>query len=255
MKIMSWNVNGIRASIKKGFLDFLHTEQPEMLFLQEIKAQVDQLGAEVLEHEHYKTYWNPAERKGYSGTALFSKVDVQNVTMGTGVSQFDAEGRVVSAEVGDFIIYGIYFPNGGSGPERLAYKLTFYDHMFMEFEKKRAEGKKVIITGDFNVAHMPIDLARPTQNVNTSGFLDIERAWFNKLMDAGYVDTYRHFYPEEKDQYSWWDQRFQSRTRNVGWRIDYFVVSKEALPHVKAAGIRQDILGSDHCPVWIDLEV
>lgn len=252
---MSWNVNGIRASIKKGFLDFLHTEQPDLLFLQEIKAQVDQLGAEVLEHEHYKTYWNPAERKGYSGTALFTKLPVKNVTMGTGVPQFDTEGRVISAEIGDFVIYGIYFPNGGMGPERLAYKLTFYDHMLMEFEKQRAAGKKVIITGDFNVAHMPIDLARPTQNTETSGFLDIERAWFTKLMEAGYVDTYRHFYPEEKEQYSWWDQRFQARARNVGWRIDYFVVSKEAMPHVKAAGIRQDVLGSDHCPVWIDMEM
>lgn len=252
---MSWNVNGIRAAIRKGFLDFLHKEQPDLLFLQEIKAQVDQLEEDVLEHEHYHTYWNPAERKGYSGTALFSKIEPDHVIHGTGIEEFDMEGRVTRADIGDFVIYGIYFPNGGRGEERLQYKMRFYDHMLEEFETRKKEGKHVIITGDFNVAHKEMDLKHPKANEKTSGFLQIERDWFQKLLDHGYIDTFRHFYPDAKDEYSWWNQRFRARETNAGWRIDYFVISQSALPYLKAAGIRQDIMGSDHCPVWVEMEI
>ncbi len=255
MLLMSWNVNGIRAGIKKGFLETLEKEKPDLLFLQEIKAQVDQLEDDVLKHPTYTTYWNPAERKGYSGTALFSTPKLTTVVHGTGIKEFDAEGRVTMAEIGDFVIYGIYFPNGGRGEERMAYKMRFYKHMLEEFEIKKAEGKHVIITGDFNVAHQEIDLKHPKANVNTSGFLQIERDWFQTLLDAGYIDTFRHFYPDKIDEYSWWNQRFRARDTNAGWRIDYFVISEDTLPFLKAAGIRQDIMGSDHCPVWVEMDI
>ncbi|PIV90366.1 exodeoxyribonuclease III [Candidatus Gracilibacteria bacterium CG17_big_fil_post_rev_8_21_14_2_50_48_13] len=253
MKLISWNINGIRAAVKKGFLDFLHAEQPDLLFVQEIKAQVDQLGADLLAHEHYSAYWNSAERKGYSGTALFAKIPVDQVVMGTGIEEFDAEGRVVRADVGKYTIYGIYFPNGGR-PDRLPYKYRFYDHMLEEFEARRKEGRLVIITGDFNVAHEEIDLARPKENMETSGFLPEERAWFTKLLAHGYIDTFRHFYPEEKDIYTWWNQQTRARDRNVGWRIDYFVVAKEVMPHVRSASIMADQMGSDHCPITLEVD-
>lgn len=253
MHLISWNVNGIRAAVRKGFLDFLHSEQPDLIFLQEIKAQVDQIGAELLEHEHYTAYWNPAERKGYSGTALLAKRHVDQVIMGTGVEEFDQEGRVVRADVGPYTIYGIYFPNGGR-PDRLPYKFRFYDHMLAEFEARRQEGRLVIITGDFNVAHEEIDLARPKDNTKTSGFLPEERAWFTTLLAHGYVDTFRHFHPDQAEAYTWWNQQFRARDRNIGWRIDYFVVAQEVLPHVRGCGILAEVLGSDHCPVTLDVD-
>lgn len=253
MKLISWNVNGIRAAVRKGFLDFLQDVQPDLLFVQEIKAQVDQLGAELLEHEQYQTFWHPAERKGYSGTALFAKVPVTNVTSGSGVEEFDAEGRVIRCDVGPFTVYGIYFPNGGR-PDRLPYKYRFYDHILEEFEARRKEGRLVIITGDFNVAHEEIDLARPKDNHQTSGFLPEERAWFSKLLDHGYVDTFRHFHPDQVDAYTWWNQRFRARDRNIGWRIDYFVVAEEVLPYVESASIMSEVMGSDHCPVVLELK-
>jgi len=252
MKLWSWNVNGIRAALKKGFLEVLDKEDPDILFVQETKALPEQLEDNVLKHGRYHSYWFSAERKGYSGVALFTKEEPLSIEKGTGVPEFDAEGRVICAEYPDFFIYGIYFPNGGMGEHRLEYKYKFYDHMLDEFEQKRAI-KPVIITGDFNVAHEEIDLARPKENQKTSGFLPEERAWFTSLMEHGYVDTFRHFHPDATDEYSWWSMRLKARPRNVGWRIDYFVVSEEFMDHVKDAGIRQDIMGSDHCPVTLTL--
>lgn len=254
MKLISWNVNGIRAALRKGFLEFLHDYEPDLLFVQEIKAQVDQLGTELLEHEHYQSFWHPAERKGYSGTALFAKIPVANVTPGCGSEEFDAEGRVLRCDVGPYTIYGIYFPNSGRGPERVDYKLRFNDHMLAEFEARRKEGRLVIITGDLNVAHEEIDLARPKDNTKNAGFLPEERAWFTKLMEHGYIDTYRHFNPDKTDAYTWWNQQFNARARNVGWRIDYFVVAKEVLPHIKSVDILADVMGSDHCPVVLEVD-
>ncbi len=251
---MTFNVNGVRAILKKGFLEMLHEEAPELVFLQEIKAQVDQLGKELLEHEHYKTYWNPAERKGYSGTALFTRITPDKVENGIENPEFDIEGRVIKAVIGKYSIYGIYFPNGGSGPERLDYKMRFSEYMIDVFNKERAKGQKIISCGDFNVAHNEIDLARPKANVNNSGFLPMEREWFTKLLENGYVDVWRHLNPETKDVYTWWDQRFRARDNNVGWRIDYFVVSEDVVPDIKGITIRNDLRGSDHCPVVLELK-
>ena len=261
MKLISWNVNGIRATVQKGFFDFLHAEQPDILCLQETKAHQEQLDSALLEHEQYKTYWHSGERKGYSGVATFSK-DPLEVTYGLGEEKFDREGRVLISKIpapalktGYFLLYNIYFPNGGSGPERLAYKMEFYAYVLERFKSHLKEGIPTIICGDFNVAHMDVDLARPKENVKTSGFLPEERAWFDSLLAAGFVDSFRHFHPDAVEQYSWWDQRFRARDRNIGWRIDYFVLSPDLLPFVKKAFILQDVFGSDHCPVGVEFEV
>jgi exodeoxyribonuclease-3 len=253
MKLLSWNVNGLRASIKKGFHETLNTLNPDILCLQETKALPEQLEADVLMHPVYKTYWNSAERKGYSGVAVFTKEEPLSISTDLGVEKFNVEGRYQKLTYPNFTLYNIYFPNGGMGPHRLEYKLEFYDHVFEEFNKERDAGNNVIITGDFNVAHEEIDLARPKENQETSGFLPVEREWMTKLLAHGYIDTFRKKYPEAKDAYSWWNMRMRARERNVGWRIDYFVVSEKFFPEVKDAFILPDVLGSDHCPVGITL--
>lgn len=252
MKLLSWNVNGIRASVKKGFFDFLEKENPDILFLQETKAQPEQLDEALINNTTYRTYWHSAEKKGYSGVALFSKDEPLSVQKGIGIEKFDSEGRVIRAEYEKFIVYGIYFPNGGR-PERLGYKYEFYDALLERFIQDKSTGKDVYVCGDFNVAHEPIDLARPKENTKTSGFLPEERAWFSKLLASGFIDTFRHFHPEMVDQYTYWDQRVRARDRNVGWRIDYFVASEGAKVQIHEAFILADTLGSDHCPVGITL--
>ena len=252
MILWSWNVNGLRAVMTKGFAEVLKTEAPDILCLQETKLQGDQIPKPLRAPEGYHVYWHHAERKGYSGVALFSKVEPREVTTSLGEERFDREGRVLRAVYHDFVLYGVYFPNGQRDDERLQYKLAFYDRMFEVMQQDVAAGHNVLVCGDVNTAHKPIDLAHPKQNEKTSGFLPIERAWLDKLMDNGWVDTFRHF-DDRSDQYSWWSYITRARDRNVGWRIDYVLANQRFLPRVKRAFIRQDIMGSDHCPVGVEL--
>lgn len=252
MKIVSWNINGLRAVMKKGFVESLKSLDPDILFLQEIKMQEDQKTEEMnLQALGYQLRMNPAMRKGYSGVAVYSRVEPDNIFLGT-ASEFDDEGRVLRLDFGDLSVYGIYFPNGGQGEERMNYKLRFYEHYLSEFEALRDAGRHVVVCGDYNVAHQEIDLANPKSNEKKSGFLPVERDWFTKLLSKGFVDVYRHRNPETV-MYTWWDQRFKARDRNIGWRIDYFVVDEKTLPLVQEAGIHNEFMGSDHCPISLTL--
>ena len=252
IRALSWNVNGLRAVLKKGFLEWFSQESPEILCLQETKAHEDQLPGSLKAIEGYRSYFSTPERKGYSGVALYTKTEPVQVTYGFGVEKFDREGRVIVADYGQFVLLNIYFPNGQSSAERLQYKMEFYD-VFQEFVNRlTSQGKSVVVCGDLNTAHKEIDLARPKANEKTSGFLPEERAWVDKFLSHGYVDTLR-IYNQQPDQYSYWDQMSRARDRNVGWRIDYFFVSEGFADRVKAAHIHPDVMGSDHCPVGIDI--
>ena len=252
MKLISWNVNGVRAVVKKGFLDWLDQEQPDILCLQETKAHVDQLTAEILTDHGYHTFWHSGERRGYSGVATFCKEEPLYVQEGLGIERYDAEGRVLLTEHENFLLYNIYFPNGQKDDERLQYKLDFYDELLPIINEQVESGNNVVVTGDWNTAHHPIDLARPKQNVNTSGFMSIEREKLDMYVENGWIDTFRLFHPEG-DRYSWWTYRFGARERNVGWRIDYFFVNEGFLDNVEDADIHDEIMGSDHCPVSLEL--
>jgi exodeoxyribonuclease III len=220
--------------------------------LQETKLQEHQIPAEMSELTEYHKYWSHAERKGYSGTALLSKIQPLSFESALGEDEFDIEGRINIAEYEQFILFNIYFPNGGQGDERLAYKLRFYDKALEVMQAKRATGKAVLVAGDYNTAHHEIDLARPKENETVTGFLPIERAWLDKITDLGWVDTFRAFDPSG-EQYSWWSYRAGARPRNIGWRIDYYFVDGEHQHLITNAGIRQDVMGSDHCPVFVEL--
>ena len=254
MKLVSWNVNGIRACVNKGhFLEYLQSEEPDVIGIQEIKAMPDQLEERVLNPSGYYSIWHSAQKKGYSGVAIFTKQKPKMVLEGFGVDKFDNEGRAVIAEYDNFVFVNCYFPNGKRDEERLLYKLDFYKAIFDFCNDLRSRGKNIVIVGDYNTAHKEIDLARPKENEKVSGFLPIERQWLDKIIDEfGYVDTFRQFNQEPK-QYTWWDQVTRARDRNVGWRIDYVFVNKEFMPKVKSAFIHQNIMGSDHCPVGITL--
>lgn len=252
MKLICWNVNGIRAALKKGFADFVSAEQPDILCLQETKARPEQVEL-PLEFGAYQTYWNSAEKPGYSGTAIFTKVPPLEVTYGLGIDELDTEGRVITAEFDNYQLVTVYTPNAQNELRRLDFRMqwddAFRDYL-LHIEKK---GKPVVFCGDLNVAHNEIDLARPKENRKNPGFSDEERAKLNALLDAGFVDTFRHFHPHTPDAYSWWSYRAGARQRNVGWRIDYFGVSRPFIDSVKSASILADIHGSDHCPVAIEL--
>ena len=252
-KLLSWNVNGIRAVRGKGFLDWLQRESPDILCLQETKVQLDQLDAGLKEPAGYHTYWNYPERKGYSGVAVYSQEAPLRVSNDFGSRGIDLEGRVIIAEYPGFTLFNIYFPNGKQGPERLNYKMTFYDTFLKHADARKDAGEKLVICGDVNTAHQEIDLARPRENSKVSGFLPEERAWIDKFVSHGYVDTFRYFH-EEPGQYSWWDMKSGARARNVGWRIDYFFVSENLRPAVTAAFIMPEVMGSDHCPIGITLK-
>lgn len=254
MKIVSWNVNGLRAIMKKGFKESVIELDPDILFIQETKMQEDQLVEEIyLKELGYTLTMHSGIRKGYSSVAVYTRVPVTEIIKGSGIEEYDAEGRVLQVNVGEYAIFGIYFPNGGKGDERMVYKMKFYDDLLAKFDALKEAGKKVIITGDFNVAHNEIDLANPESNRKTSGFLQIERDWFTKLLSHGYVDVYRDRNPEEV-KYTWWDQRFRARDRNAGWRIDYFVVSENMTEDIVDMTIYNDIMGSDHCPLSLTLK-
>lgn len=255
LKMLSWNVNGIRAGLKKGFLDWFKEQDADIVGIQETKAHIEQIPDEVKEVEGYYTYFCQGEKKGYSGVGLFTKIKPLNVTYGfDDHPEYDNEGRIICAEYEEFVVYCIYFPNGQRGDDRLDYKLRFYDVFLDHAEDWRKKGKEVIFFGDVNTAHKPIDLARPKPNETNSGFLPVEREWIDKVIAHGYHDTLRMF-TEEGEIYTYWDQRFRARDRNVGWRIDYFFVSDGLKDKVKDAFVQMDVMGSDHCPLGIEIEV
>ena len=250
MRVISWNVNGLRAVHKKGFLDWLSSEDPDILCLQETKAHEEQLPEEVRFVAGYHSFFSTPERKGYSGVGLYTKKAPDSVQFGFG-DRFDAEGRTIIADYGEFVLFGIYFPNGRQSAERLQYKMDFYDAFLAYAEKTRASGKHVVVCGDVNTAHKEIDLARPKENANVSGFLPQERAWIDEFLDHGYKDTLRIF-NQEPENYSYWDMMTRARDRNVGWRIDYFFVDQVFSERLTDAFILPDVMGSDHCPVGIE---
>jgi len=250
MEILSWNVNGIRAVLKKGFLDWMQSRDPDILCLQETKASPEQVPPELMELGGYHKYFSSAEKKGYSGVAIFSKIEPHEVEHGLGIDRFDNEGRTVITHFQDFTLFNIYFPNGKKNEERLRFKMDFYDAFLEKAEEYRRSGRNIVACGDVNTAHEEIDLARPKENSEVSGFLPMEREWITKFIDKGYLDTFREFHPEG-EQYSWWDYFTRARERNVGWRIDYFFMNREFRPRLKDAFILQDVMGSDHCPVGI----
>lgn len=249
MKLISWNVNGLRACVGKGFFEFVAAEQPDMLCLQETKLQPEQAPPV----EGYWDYWNSADKKGYSGTALFSRTEPLLVTYGLGIDEHDHEGRVITAEYPDFYLVTVYVPNSQDGLKRLDYRMVWED-AFRAYVQALDQKKPVIICGDMNVAHQEIDLKNPKTNRKNAGFTDEERAKMTELLGAGFVDTFRHFYPDTEGVYSWWSYRFRAREKNAGWRIDYFLVSERLIGRIKDARILTDVLGSDHCPVVIELE-
>ncbi len=252
--LLSWNVNGIRSVKDKGFLDWLRKESPDVLCLQETKANIEQLDDELKQPADYHAYWNSPEKKGYAGVATFTREKPLDIRNDFGKSGFGLEGRVIISEYPGFILFNVYFPNGKMGPERLKYKMAFYDVFLRYADALKAAGEKLVICGDVNTAHKEIDLARPKENSRLSGFLPEERAWMDKFIAHGYVDTFRHFH-KEPNQYSYWDIKTGARARNVGWRIDYFFVSENLLPAVTKAFIMSDVMGSDHCPVGIVLKI
>lgn len=254
MKFTSWNVNGLRAVLKKNFTEFLLDHDPDVLCLQETKARPEQVDL-PLELGHYRTYWNSAEKAGYSGTAIFTKTAPFSERYGIGVDEHDKEGRVITLEYPDYFLVTVYTPNAQNELRRLPYRME-WDTAFLSFLKSlEAEGKPVLVCGDLNVAHEEIDLARPKANHKSAGFSDEERQGFSNLVDAGFVDTFRHFHPDKTEAYSWWSYRGGARTRNVGWRIDYWCVSSDLTPKLRSAEINTDVLGSDHCPVTLEIEI
>ena len=253
MKLYSWNVNGIRAAERKGFLDWLDQFQPDVLCLQETKARVEQLGSSLIKDHGYHTYWHSAQKAGYSGVATFCKEEPYFIQEGLGIDRFDAEGRVLITEHENFLLYNIYFPNGQKDDTRLNYKLDFYDELLPIVNDQVENGNNVIITGDWNTAHNTIDLARPKENEKTSGFMPIERERIDTYVSHGWVDTFRHFH-SDSDRYTWWTYRFGARERNIGWRIDYFFVNETFVQQLDDADIHPDIMGSDHCPVSLTLK-
>lgn len=254
MKLISWNVNGYRAVLKKGFPDFIKNESPDILGLQETKVSPDQLSSQDTAFDGYDNLFVPAERKGYSGVAVFYRKKPIRISSSIGEKRFDSEGRISHLEYRDFHFLNVYFPNGGQGEERIRYKLDFYEKFFSHIEELRKTGKHVIFCGDVNTAHNEIDLARPRENEENTGFLRIERDWLDKITRAGWVDSFRRLHPE-KIEYSWWDYKTRARERNVGWRIDYFFLSPSAAPLLKKAFMLSSVAGSDHCPIGIEIDI
>jgi len=255
LTLYSWNVNGIRAAYRKGFLDWLHTEQPDILALQEIRALPEQLEGELRDPEDYHALWVPAERKGYSGVAILSRLRPESVTVGLGVEDYDVEGRTLTADYGDFVLVTSYVPNGSRDHSRVPYKMQYKADFLNYLNGLRDSGRSVIFCGDINTAHREIDLARPRQNQKTTGFLPEERAWLDEVVEAGWIDSFRALYPDREGAYSWWSQIGGARDRNVGWRLDYFFISPDLWDRVVAADIHPDVPGSDHCPVSLTLAI
>lgn len=253
--IISWNVNGLRAVHRKGNISEVFYMKPDILCLQETRARPEQLPPELNTPDGYHPYFHfPTEKKGYSGVAIYSKEKPVKVSRDMGIKKLDQEGRLIMAEYQGFTLINCYFPNGGGGPERLEYKLNFYDSFLEYINKLHGKQPNIIFCGDVNVAHKPIDLARPKENETRVGFLPAERAWMDRLISNKWIDVYRHFHPTKTEAYTYWDMKTFARERNVGWRIDYFFCSKEMLKNIKSIKIFDNILGSDHCPVKLTLK-
>jgi exodeoxyribonuclease-3 len=246
MKLISWNVNGLRSLYKKGAFSSIFEIDPDIICMQETKAHPDQLPDEVRSPAGYHSYFDHSKiKKGYSGVAIFSKVEPDKVEYGMGIKKFDDEGRVLVAYYKAFVLLNVYFPNGGGGPDRLEYKMEFYDEFLKFIDKLKKEDKKIVFCGDVNTAH--------EENANNTGFLEMERKWIDKVIEHGYLDTFRTLHPE-KIQYSWWDMKSYARDRGIGWRIDYFFVSENLKNEIKKAEIFDNIFGSDHCPIFLELK-
>jgi len=253
MKLVSWNVNGLRAANKKGFLSWFRKENAEIVCLQETKAHTEQLPPELASIAEYGSYYSKPFKKGYSGVAVFTKIKPISTTTALGINKFDSEGRLLRLDFDNFVLLNVYFPNGKANAARLEFKLEFYEE-FLSYAKKIANsGKRIIICGDVNTAHKEIDLAHPKENSKSSGFLPIERAWIDKLLESGFIDTFR-MSNQEKNMYTWWDMKSRARERNVGWRIDYFFISENLKNNIQSAFIESETLGSDHCPIGIKIE-
>jgi exodeoxyribonuclease-3 len=253
VKITTWNVNGYRAILRKNALEWVPEVDPDVLCLQEIKLQMDQISEDEATIEGYEGTWNPAERKGYSGTAAFYKPVPLSIENGIGVEKFDSEGRVIRLKYPDFYLYNIYFPNGGQGNDRVPFKLEFYEALLEICDDLHKKNEQIIITGDFNTAHNEIDLANPKENEKNTGFLPEEREWIDRYLAHGFKDAFRELYPD-KEVYTWWTYRFNSRARDIGWRLDYFLVSDQLMERVRDVIVHSEIMGSDHCPVSLLLK-
>jgi len=251
MKLISWNVNGLRACVGKGFADFFNNVGADIVALQETKMQAGQLD---LQFEGYESFWNYAEKKGYSGTAIYTKVRPLSVSYGMGIDLHDHEGRIVTAEFETFYFVCVYVPNAQDELKRLEYRMQWEDD-FRQYLQRLEQCKPVIVCGDLNVAHQEIDLKNPKTNKRNPGFTDEERGKFQALLDVGFVDTFRHFYPNLEGAYSWWSYRFKAREKNIGWRIDYFLTSRALTPCLVSASIHHEVLGSDHCPVELEINI
>jgi exodeoxyribonuclease-3 len=253
MKIISWNVNGIRAAYKKGFIEFIEREEPDLLCVQETKANKEQVEPMLLTPAGRQSYWSSAQRKGYSGVATFAVHEPKSVTYGIGIPEYDSEGRFVITEHEEFVLYNIYFPNGGSGDERHQFKQRFLTDLSRHLKPQVDAGRPIVVVGDYNVAHREIDIYDPVRLAGESGFLPEERAWFDSFLELGFVDTFRHFHPNAKERYTWWSYLERGRLGNRGWRIDYICVTKNLLPRLKCAEVLDGQHGSDHCPVLLEL--
>lgn len=251
MKIITWNVNGLRAALGKGALEWLASQDADVICLQEIKAQPHQLGVDDLSIlDGYQPIWNSALRPGYSGVLTLVRPEPTEKQLGLGVEEFDTEGRLIAVRLPSFWLFNIYFPNGQRDHGRLDFKLRFYAELLTLCDRMHASGEYIILTGDFNTAHSEIDLRNPKQNENTSGFMPVERAWIDRYLESGFVDVYRRLYPE-RVQYTWWTYRLNARQRGIGWRLDYYLVSTHLLPMISDVIINDDVPGSDHCPVTL----
>lgn len=254
MKLISWNVNGLRACLNKGFEDFVESERPDILCLQETKAHPDQIDPKVHRLFGYQSYWSSAERKGYSGTATFLRATPEEYSQGIGIRKFDSEGRFVITKVADVWVFNVYFPNGAAREERHLYKQEFLSRFTGYLKKMLDKGEKVIVLGDYNVAYLDFDVYDPIRLSQTSGFLPEEREWFRQFLANGFVDSFRYFYPEKTQSFSWWSYRENARVANRGWRIDHICVSKNLQPYLLKAEILASQEGSDHCPVLLEME-
>ena len=254
MKIVSWNVNGIRACHRKGCFEWVKRSSPDIICLQETKATQDQIPEEIANLKGYESFFDsPKEKKGYSGVGILAKEKPLSVEIGIEAPPLDKEGRSITLNFKDFSLINTYFPNGGGGPERLAFKLSFYKAFLSYVERLRKKQKNIVFCGDVNTAHTEIDLARPKENETHTGFLPEERAWIDKVLSKGYIDVFRKFYPDRHNAYTYWDMKTFARDRNVGWRIDYFFSTPEFFKKIKNVKINEDVLGSDHCPVTLDI--
>jgi len=254
MKIISWNVNGLRANVKKGSFDWLLNSGADIFCLQETKVHPEQLDEAIRKPDGFESYFDHSKlRKGYSGVAIYTNRKPEKVEYGLGIEEFDKEGRMISLFFNDFVLINCYFPNGGGGPDRLEYKLKFYDEFLKYIENITKKGLPLIFCGDVNTAHTEADLSRPKENEKNTGFLPIERAWIDKIISHGYTDVWRNFNPDLKNKFTWWDMKTFSRDRNIGWRLDYFFADIKIIPKIKSTGMLEKYYGSDHCPIYLEM--